>query len=133
MKTGIAGVLLAGLAAACTMMDQPGPQAPAPPAAVKSALAAIAAEVSETNQRNYIEKMVSFGTRSTISDQTSNTRGIGAARRWVESEFRAISTACGNCLEIALPEDTVTGQRYPRPTKVVDVVAIQRGTSDPNR
>src|SRR5689334_15495304 len=133
MKTGIAGVLLAGLAAACTVLGQPRPQAPATPAAVRSALAAIAAEVSETNQHSYIERMVSFGTRSTISDQTSSTRGIGAARRWVESEFRTISMACDNCLEIALPEDTVTGQRYPQPTKVVDVVAIQRGTSEPNR
>src|SRR5262245_52215244 len=133
MRSGIAGVLLAGLAAACAIMDQPGPQAPAASASVKSALAAIAAEVSETNQHSYIEKMVSFGTRSTISDQTSNTRGIGAARRWVESEFRSMSSACGGCLEIVLPEDTVTGQRYPQPTKVIDVVAILRGTTEPNR
>jgi Zn-dependent M28 family amino/carboxypeptidase len=96
-------------------------------------LAAIAGEVSETSLHRYIEKMVSFGTRSTISDQTSDTRGIGAARRWVESEFRSIGAACGGCLEIALPEDTVTGQRYPQPTRVVNVVAIQRGTTEPNR
>src|SRR6185295_478429 len=133
MKIGFAGVLLTGLAAACTVMGQLGPQAPTTPASVRSALAAIAAEVSETNQHSYIEKMVSFGTRSTLSDQTSNTRGIGAARRWVESEFRSIGSACGGCLEIVLPEDTVTGQRYPQPTKVVDVVAIQRGTTEPNR
>src|SRR5215470_12940048 len=133
MKARFAALFLAGLAAACTVMDQPAQTNPQPPAGVRNALAAIASEVSETNQHAHIEKMVSFGTRSTISDQTSNARGIGAARRWVESEFRAIGAACGNCLEIALPEDTVTGQRYPQPTKVVDVVAIQRGTTEANR
>ncbi|HEX5006385.1 MAG TPA: M28 family metallopeptidase [Hyphomonadaceae bacterium] len=135
MRRRFAGLLLAGSVAACAtaanVPDAPGVEAP--PAAVSSALAAIAAEVSEAGQRAYIEKMVSFGTRSTISDQESNTRGIGAARRWVESEFRKMSADCGGCLEIATPSDTVTGQRYPTPTLVVDVVAIQRGTTDPNR
>jgi Zn-dependent M28 family amino/carboxypeptidase len=134
MKRAFVGVALAGLAACATGTGLTSPIAASlPPAVVTSALASIASEVSETNQRAYIRKMVSFGTRSTISDQTSNTRGIGAARRWVEAEFRTMSAACGGCLEIALPEDTVTGQRYPQPTKVVDVVAIQRGTSDPRR
>jgi Zn-dependent M28 family amino/carboxypeptidase len=134
MKAGIAGLLLAGAAVACTTMQPPSsPQPETAPPAVSSALAAIAGEVSEASQRAYIEKMVSFGTRSTISDQTSSTRGIGAARRWVEAEFRSIGSACGGCLEIVLPEDTVTGQRYPQPTRVVNVVAIQRGTTDPNR
>jgi hypothetical protein len=94
---------------------------------------AISGEISEVRLRGYVEKMVSFGTRSTISDQTSLTRGIGAARSWIESEFRSIGAACGNCLEIALPSDTVSGNRYPQPTKVVDVVAIQRGAVEPNR
>ncbi|RYY99396.1 MAG: M28 family peptidase, partial [Alphaproteobacteria bacterium] len=69
----------------------------------------------------------------TLSDATSDTRGIGAARRWVASEFQSMSAACGQCLEVVLPADTVTGQRVPNPTEVVDVVAIQRGTTDPNR
>jgi Zn-dependent M28 family amino/carboxypeptidase len=134
MKRHFAGLLLAGSVAACATATTPeAPKAEAPPAAVTSALAAVAAEVSETSQRAYVEKMVSFGTRSTISDQESSTRGIGAARRWVESEFRKISADCGGCLEIVTPSDTVTGQRYPKPTLVVNVVAIQRGTTDPNR
>ena len=131
MKAMIAGAVAAGLlAAACATSGSSGP-APAP--AVKSALSQISGEVSEARLRGYIEKMVSFGTRSTISDQTSPVRGIGAARKWVESEFRAIGEACGSCLEHALPSDTVTGARYPQPTLVVDVVAIQRGTTEPNR
>lgn len=134
MNQRFAGLLLAGSVAACATATAPeAPKVEAPPAAVTSALAAIAGEVSESGQRAYVEKMVSFGTRSTISDQESGTRGIGAARRWVESEFRTMSSACGGCLEIVTPSDTVTGARYPKPTLVVDVVAIQRGTTDPNR
>src|SRR5690349_19474369 len=115
MKSGLKALLLGGLAAAaasCTTEDGgfvPVSSAAKAPTAVSSELAAIASEVREAGQRAWIEKMVSFGTRSTISDQVSNTRGIGAARRWVESEFRAMGAACGGCLEIALPEDTVTG------------------------
>lgn len=131
MKTIIGGMVAAGfLAAACTTTGAGG-SAPAP--AVKSTLAQISGEVSEARLRGYIEKMVSFGTRSTISDQTSPVRGIGAARKWVESEFHAIGEACGGCLEYALPSDTVTGNRYPQPTLVMNVVAIQRGTAEPNR
>ncbi len=134
MKAALAGLIVAGaFATACVSITITDDAKPAPPAAVSAALAAISSEVSEASQRAFVEKMVSFGTRSTISDQTSNTRGIGAARRWVESEFRGMSSACGDCLEIVTPSDTVTGNRYPKPTLVVDVVAIQRGTTDPNR
>ena len=109
MKAMIAGAVAAGLlAAACATSGSGGP---APPPALRSALSKISGEVSEARLRGYIEKMVSFGTRSTISDQTSPVRGIGAARKWVESEFRAIGEACGGCLEHALPSDTVTGAR----------------------
>src|SRR5215475_8506199 len=96
-------------------------------------LATIADPVSPTELHATIEKLVGFGTRNTLSDTTSKTRGIGAARRWVQSRFEAISKDCGGCLEIVTPSDTVTGQRIPHPTEVVDIVAIQRGTSDPDR
>jgi hypothetical protein len=134
MKARFGAMLLASLlSAACVtamITDDAGPK---PPAVVVSTLSAISSQVSEANLNTYIEKMVSFGTRSTISDQTSPTRGIGAARTWVEGQFRSFSSASGGCLEIVLPADTVTGNRYPQPTRVVDVVAIQRGTTDPNR
>lgn len=94
----------------------------------------VAGAVSEQRLRAGIERMVGFGTRHTMSDTRSNTRGIGAARRWVEREFRAMAEACGGCLTIATPFETVSGtQRIPTPTEVVDVLAIQRGTSDPER
>ena len=80
-----------------------------------------------------IQTLVNFGTRHTLSDTVSNTRGIGAARRWIKAEFEKISADCGGCLEVFYVGDYVTGNRIPEPTNVVSVVAIQRGTADPNR
>ncbi|MXP43621.1 M28 family peptidase [Allopontixanthobacter sediminis] len=91
-----------------------------------------ASEVSETRLRADIDALVGFGTRHTLSLQDHPTRGIGAARKWGESEFRKASAACGGCLEIVLPERMVEGRRIPTPTRLVNVVAIQRGTERPN-
>ncbi|MFN6936288.1 MAG: M28 family peptidase, partial [Tsuneonella sp.] len=91
-----------------------------------------AAAVSEARLKADVERLVSFGTRHTMSVQDHPTRGIGAARRWGEGEFRKASQACGGCLEIVLPERMVSGARIPTPTRLVNVVAIQRGTERPN-
>jgi Zn-dependent M28 family amino/carboxypeptidase len=92
-----------------------------------------AAPSSERIEKD-ITKLVGFGTRHTLSDTTSNTRGIGAARRWIKSEFERISEQCGGCLEIFYVSDVIEGERrIPNPTKVVNVIAIQRGSADPNR
>jgi len=107
--------------------------AQAPVAADQPLLRAVTAEVEAARLRTGIERMVAFGTRHTASETRSNTRGIGAARRWVEREFREIGRGCGGCLEVATPSQTFTGARLPRPTEVMDVLAIQRGTTDPER
>lgn len=81
-----------------------------------------------------IRKLVSFGTRHTLSETKSDTHGIGAARRWIQSEFERISGNCGGCLEVFTVSDTISGERrIPNPTNVVNVIAIQRGFADPNR
>ncbi len=80
-----------------------------------------------------IQTLVDFGTRHTLSDTVSDTRGIGAARRWIKAEFERISEDCGGCLEVFYVSDYVTGRRIPDPANVVNVVAIQRGTAHPNR
>ncbi len=81
-----------------------------------------------------IIKLVSFGTRHSLSETVSETRGIGAARRWIEAEFRAISALCDECLEVLIISDTVSGEnRIPSPAEIVSVIAIQRGSTDPNR
>ncbi len=97
------------------------------------ALRELAAAVSPDELRATITKLVGFGTRHTMSDTSSDTRGIGAARRWAKSRFEQISRECGGCLQIVTPSQTFTGPRLPRPTEVVDVVAIQRGTDEPER
>jgi len=80
-----------------------------------------------------ITRLVAFGTRHTLSDTTSDVRGIGAARRWVRARFMALSQDCGGCLVIQTPAATETGARILKATLVQDVLAIQRGTSDPDR
>lgn len=106
----------------------------APARAEPPSLNAIADQVSEQALRATVERLVGFGTRHTLSARDHPTRGIGAALNWTESELRRIARDCGGCLEIARPSDTVTRPpRIPNPTLVEDVIAIQRGTTDPNR
>ena len=88
--------------------------------------------VSEARLRADVQRLVNFGTRHTLSSQTDKKRGIGAARRWAEAEFRKTSKACGNCLSVVLPEKMVSGARIPNPVRLVNIVAIQRGTERPN-
>ena len=83
-----------------------------------------------------IQTLVNFGTRNTFSDTISNSIGIGAARRWIKSEFEDISKDCNNCLNVFYQKDFVTkegNRRVPHDAWVVNVVAIQKGTKYPNR
>lgn len=92
--------------------------------------------VSTERIKSDIKTLVDFGTRNTFSDTLSNTRGIGAARRWIKQEFESISKNCNNCLKVFYQKDFVTkegNRRVPHDAWVVNVVAIQRGTKYPNR
>ncbi|NRB82544.1 MAG: M28 family peptidase [Winogradskyella sp.] len=92
--------------------------------------------ISEEQLKQDVKTLADFGTRHTLSDTTSNTRGIGAARRWIKSQFDDISENCDNCLEVFFQKDLVekgTNQRIVKDVMVVNVVAIQRGTKYPNR
>ncbi|WP_034258665.1 M28 family peptidase [Altibacter lentus] len=83
-----------------------------------------------------ITKLAGFGTRNTFSDTLSNTRGIGAARRWIKAEFEKVSQDCGNCLDVFTQKDFVKADgndRIPKDTWIVNVVAVQKGTKYPNR
>jgi len=103
-----------------------------PPPSTDAKLRAIVAPVSAAQLRANVEKLVSFGTRHTLSSQTDPKRGIGAALEWGRSEFQRYSAACGNCLTIVDPSEVFTNDRIPKPTRVRDMVAIQRGTERPN-
>jgi len=97
----------------------------------------IVARVDAARIEHDVRSLVSFGTRHTLSDTLSATRGIGAARRWVKAEFDRISQACGGCLEVRYVSEVypagASRLRADQPTNIVNVMAIQRGTSDPNR
>ena len=83
-----------------------------------------------------IRTLANFGTRNTFSDTISNKRGIGAARRWIKSEFEKVSKDCANCLEVFYQKDYVTtndGERVPKDTWIANVVAVQKGTKNSNR
>jgi hypothetical protein len=83
-----------------------------------------------------IRALVGFGTRHTMSDTLSATRGIGAARRWIFDEFQRISASCGGCLEVGYVSEIVPGNPQSRirdDVNVVNVVAILRGSVDPDR
>ena len=82
--------------------------------------------VSGQQMKRTVEKLVSFGTRHTLSSQTDPKRGIGAAVRWAEANMKSLG------LETLQTCDTVTGRRVPTPTKICNAVAIQRGTERPN-
>ncbi len=93
-------------------------------------------EVSADRIENDIRTLANFGTRHTLSDTVSTTRGIGAARRWIKAEFDKISKECGGCLEVFYQRSLVPAEgnrRFDKDTWVVNVVAIQRGQDNPNR
>ncbi len=91
-------------------------------------------EVSGKNIETSIRKLVSFGTRNTLSEQDDPKRGIGAARDWIFSEFQKISADCGNCLNVEKQTFLQPkANRVPEPTNLTNVVATLKGTTDPSR
>ncbi|MEL6275233.1 MAG: M28 family peptidase, partial [Bacteroidota bacterium] len=107
-----------------------------PPPSSDPKLYTIAEAPSPERLKVDIQQLADFGTRHTLSDTTSATRGIGAARRWIHAEFERISADCEGCLEVSFQRNLVPAEgnrRIPEDTWVVNVVAIQRGTEFPNR
>jgi len=74
-----------------------------------------------------VEKLVSFGTRHTLSSATDPKRGIGGARKWAQGEFEKIAKACNGCLRTELLERNMSGPRIPNGVNIVDVLAIKPG------
>ncbi|PHP16369.1 peptidase M28 [Sphingobium sp. IP1] len=96
-------------------------------ALVTPALAAPAAP-DAARLKATVERLVSFGTRHTLSSATDPRRGIGAARAWGKAEFERIGKGCGGCLSVETVADRFTGPRAPDGVEVVDVLAIQKGS-----
>ncbi|MFN2624171.1 MAG: M28 family peptidase, partial [Chthoniobacterales bacterium] len=97
-------------------------------------ITAVLSEISAKNIEATIRKLVIFGTRHTLSDAQSDTRGIGAARRWIQSEFERYNRDNGGRLEVTMDEFTQPpGERNPQPVQVVNVVATLPGTQPESR
>jgi acetylornithine deacetylase/succinyl-diaminopimelate desuccinylase-like protein len=108
-------------------LDAPEPMTP--DSHIAAALQQISAERIHAN----IEKLVSFGTRSTIAVQDPASiaagRGIGAARAWIKSEFERYAKDCGGCLEVKTDSFTeAPADRIPQPTQITNVYAVLKGT-----
>ena len=91
-------------------------------------------EISAKNIEATIRKLVSFGTRNTLSEQDNPTRGIGAARDWIYAEFQKISADCGGCLDVQKQAFVQPkADRIPEPITLTNVFAVLKGTTDATR
>ncbi len=116
-------VLLASLALPVAQAQQAQSSAKLNPQIEK-----IVAEISAANIEANIRKLVGFGTRHTMSDQESATRGIGAARRWIKAEMDKYSREAGGRLQVTEDEFMQpAGGRVAKETKLVNVVATLPG------
>ena len=92
-------------------------------------------DISSERIKTDVQKLVSFGTRHTLSDTISNTNGIGAARRWIKSKFEEISKECNNCLDVDFQKNFYkkNKKRLVNDVWINNVIAIQKGSKFPNR
>src|SRR4051794_36425349 len=135
----LAGTATIGLAAAAAVPALEG-SPPASAARVHAAQAGLpprpSAEVRLILRRinarrieNYDRKLVSFGTRHTLSSQTDPNRGIGAARDWIYGMFQQFARASGGRMTVQKQSFVhPPGERNPQPVTVTNVVATLRGT-----
>jgi Zn-dependent M28 family amino/carboxypeptidase len=124
-STLLAGVIAATASSAFAATDAKEPNL----ARHQPEIDKIVSEISPQRIEGYIKKLVSFGTRHTMSDATSETRGIGAARRWIKSELERCGA--GTRMQVAFDGYVDEGgpkTRISKPTEVVDVVATLPGT-----
>ena len=74
--------------------------------------------------RGTVEKLVSFGTRHSLSTTTDPKRGIGAARDWTAAEFTRISQDCGNCISVERLSRRFVGPRAPNGVIIENVLGV---------
>ncbi len=124
MKVGT--LLVLALAASAPAMGSPGDANPQ--------IAKIVSGISAARVEANIRKLASFGTRNSFSDTKSETRGIGAARRWIKSELERCAKESGGRLAVAFDDHLVeSGSRVPRPVHFVNVVATLPGEQAESR
>jgi hypothetical protein len=99
------------------------------PVGRNSQIARIVSEIDARNIENTIRKLVSFGTRNTLSEQNDPNRGIGAAREWLFGEFQKAAAQSGGRMTVEKQTfEQPKATRIPQPTMLTNVVATLRGT-----
>ncbi len=102
---------------------------PPKPAVTAALIARMSSEISAVRIEKNIRKLVSFETRNSLSDTKSETRGIGAARRWIKSELERCAKDNGGRMKVEFDENIAQqAVRIPQPTAIVNVVATLPGT-----
>jgi hypothetical protein len=126
-------------AATLDQTNSAAPARPSPTRARRSAktgaaarnpqIARIVAEIDPSNIENTIRKLVSFGTRNTLSDQNDPNRGIGAARDWLYAEFQKAAAASNGRMTVEKQTfEQPKAVRVPQPTMLTNIVATLKGT-----
>ena len=90
-------------------------------------------KVNRDSLKAHVEKLVSFGTRHTMSSTTDAKQGIGAARNWVLSKFRNYARNADGRMEVYLQNQDLKpdGKRINKDTNLGNAIAFLKGT-DPN-
>jgi hypothetical protein len=92
-------------------------------------IAGIVRDIDSRNIERTIRKLVSFGTRNTLSEQYDPNRGIGAARDWLYAEFQKAAAQSGGRMTVEKQTfEQPKAQRVPQPTMLTNVVATLKGT-----
>lgn len=110
---------------------------PHPPATAQRPtreLRALLREIDPARIEATTRKLVSFGTRHTLSAQDDPVRGIGAARDWLAAELRSYAAASGGRMTVELQSYVQEpAPRIPAPTRITNVIATLRGAVTPDR
>lgn len=96
-------------------------------------IARMIAEIDARNIKRTILKLVSFGTRNTLSAQDDSRRGIGAARDWLYAQYQQVAETSGGRMTVEKQAYTQAAQppprgRVPTDTVVTNIVATLKGT-----
>ncbi len=111
-----------------------GPGRPYRPQAPDASLRALVRQVDERRIEATVRKLVSFGTRHTLSAQDDPRRGIGAARDWIFAQMQRYAAASGGRMTVELQSYVQEpASRIPVATRITNVVATLRGTEDSAR
>ncbi|MFJ7210883.1 M28 family metallopeptidase [Amycolatopsis sp. NPDC098790] len=123
-----------GVPAGAAELGDRGPGVPVRPQWPGPDLRALLRQVDERRIEATVRRLAAFGTRHTLSAQDDPARGIGAARDWLFAQYQQIAAASGGRLSVELQSYVQPpADRIPVPTRITNVVATLRGSTDPGR